>query len=129
MKRSPCIWDRLCYEHKCCSCVSVFIQPPLSQLSHILSQPHIHDKHVCPVIQSTHFPNNIIIKQFLLFTIIVKQFILLIIIKQFILFIIMFNATLAGGHLRPDYNSSRGGSRAGSRFDINEVGRHHQVVF
>jgi len=51
----------------------------------------------------------------------------------------MFNATLAGHHLRPDYSSSRSGSRAGSRFDLNEVGRyqshpptpqyhhHHQV--
>ena len=36
----------------------------------------------------------------------------------------MFNATLAGHHLRPDYSSSRSGSRAGSRFDINEVGRY-----
>ena len=36
---------------------------------------------------------------------------------------IMFNATLAGHHLRADYNNSRGGSRAASRFDINEVGR------
>jgi len=35
----------------------------------------------------------------------------------------MFNATLAGHHLRADYNNSRGGSRAASRFDINEVGR------
>lgn len=36
----------------------------------------------------------------------------------------MFNATLAGHHLRPDYSSSRSGSRAGSRFDLNEVGRY-----
>lgn len=36
----------------------------------------------------------------------------------------MFNATLAGHHLRTDYNGSRGGSRAGSRYDLNEVGRH-----
>ena len=36
----------------------------------------------------------------------------------------MFNATLAGHHLRAaEYNNSRGGSRAASRFDINEVGR------
>ena len=40
----------------------------------------------------------------------------------------MFNATLAGhhhhNHLRPDYMSnSRGSSRAGSRFDMHEVGR------
>ena len=36
----------------------------------------------------------------------------------------MFNATLAGHHLRTDYAGSRGGSRAGSRYDLNEVGRH-----
>ena len=36
----------------------------------------------------------------------------------------MFNATLAGHHLRTDYSGSRGGSRAGSRYDLNEVGRH-----
>ena len=38
----------------------------------------------------------------------------------------MFNATLAGHqphHLRADYSGSRGGSRASSRYDINEVGR------
>ena len=40
----------------------------------------------------------------------------------------MFNATLAGHHhrhhLRPDYlSNSRGSSRAGSRFDMHEVGR------
>ena len=36
----------------------------------------------------------------------------------------MFNATLAGHHLRAgEYSNSRSGSRAASRFDINEVGR------
>ena len=36
---------------------------------------------------------------------------------------VMFNATLAGHHLRADYAGSRGGSRQGSRYDLNEVGR------
>ena len=37
--------------------------------------------------------------------------------------LVMFNATLAGHHLRADYAGSRGGSRQGSRYDLNEVGR------
>ena len=40
----------------------------------------------------------------------------------------MFNATLAGHQLRTEYNNSRGGSRAASRFDINEVGACHGQV-